>query len=80
MNEVSSAELPFLDLGNDARVSANGKFFGVDDASVMLNETELPSFLPFPFGNGTETRIYVSYNCKHFLTNLLIIYNYVDFK
>ena len=57
MAEVS--ELPFLDLGDDARVPAEGKFFGTLDDAVMLNETELPSFLPF--GNGNETRVYVSY-------------------
>ena len=56
------SELPFLDLGDDARVSGEGKFFGILDHAIMLNETELPRFLPFPFGNDTETRIYVSYH------------------
>ena len=54
------SELPFLDLGDDARVDGDGKFFGVDDNTYMLNETELPSFISFPFGNGTETSVYVS--------------------
>ena len=60
MDRVS--ELPFLDLGNEARVSGEGKFFGpgtLDDA-VMLNENELPNSHPFPFDNGTETNIFVS--------------------
>ena len=35
-------ELPFLDLGDDTRVSGNGKFFG--NGSIEL---ETPSFLPF---------------------------------
>ena len=56
MAEVS--ELPFLDLGDDARVPGEGKFFGILDHAInLLNETELPSF---PFGDGNETRIYVS--------------------
>ena len=59
-DEVS--ELPFLDLGDDGRVPAEGKFFGILDHAIMLSETELPSYLPFPFGNGNETRVYVSYN------------------
>ena len=53
-------ELPFLDLGDDARVAGDGKFFGVDDDVYMLNQTELPSFISFPFGNGSETSVYVS--------------------
>ena len=53
-------ELPFLDLGEDARVAGDGKFFGVDDDVYMLNQTELPSFISFPFGNGSETSVYVS--------------------
>ena len=47
-------ELPFLDLGNESRVHAEGKFFGVLDDAVMLNETEIP------FYNDTETEIYAS--------------------
>ena len=58
MDRVS--ELPFLDLGDEARVSGEGKFFGVLDDAVMLNETELPNSHPFPFDNGTETNISVS--------------------
>ena len=53
------SELPFLDLGDEARVSGEGKFFGILDFALMLNDTELPS--SFPFDNGTETEIYVSY-------------------
>ena len=49
------SELPFLDLGDESRVSGEGKFFGYDDhASELLNS------IPFPFGNGTETSVYVS--------------------
>lgn len=57
-NEVT--ELPFLDLGDETRVPGEGKFFGILDDAVMLTETELPSSFPFPFGDGNETRIYVS--------------------
>ena len=53
------SELPFLDLGDETRVSGEGKVFGVLDFALMLNDTELP--VSFPFGNGTETEIYVSY-------------------
>ena len=53
-------ELPFLDLGDESRVSGAGKFFGVDDSTVKLSATELPSSHPFPLGNSTETNIYVS--------------------
>lgn len=53
-------DLPFLDLGDETRVHGDGKIFGVPDVSKLLNETELPSYLPFPFGDGNETKIYVS--------------------
>ena len=53
-------ELPFLDLGDETRVPGDGKFFGVLDGSTMLNETDQPSFLPFPIGNDTNMRIFVS--------------------
>ena len=66
------SELPFLDLGDDSRVSGDGKFFGDDDNIRPLNEAELPSF-PVPFGNGTETSIYVSHNAEHFLVLFIII-------
>ena len=56
------SELPFLDLGDDSRVPGAGKFFGVDDGSVQLNASELPSSLPFLFGTGSETSIYVNCN------------------
>ena len=56
------SELPFLDLGDESRVPGEGRFFGLDDANVQLNESlgEISNSLPFPFGNGTETSIYVS--------------------
>ena len=53
------SELPFLDLGDENRVSGEGKVFGVLDFALMLNDTELP--ISFPFDNGTEKEIYVSY-------------------
>ena len=53
------SELPFLELGDETRVSGEGKFFGILDFVLMLNDTELP--IMFPFDNGTETEIYVSY-------------------
>ena len=56
MNEVS--ELPLLDLGDESRVTGEGKFFGVDDGND--NATELLNSIPFPFGNSTETSVYVS--------------------
>ena len=55
------SELPFLDLGDESRVSGAGKFFGVDDQAVHVNLSALPSgSLLFPFGNSTETSVYVS--------------------
>ena len=54
------SNLQFLDLGDESRVSGDGKFFGKLDHAVMLSATELPSSHPFPFGNGYETSIYVS--------------------
>ena len=51
-------ELPFLDLGDGSRVSGEGKFFGKDDATE--NVTELLNCIPFPFGNSTETSVFVS--------------------
>ena len=59
MSTATVSELPFLDLGDETRVSGEGKFFGILDFALMLNDTELP--IPFPFDNGTETKIYVSY-------------------
>ena len=53
------SELPFLDLGDETRVSGEGKVFGMLDFVLMLNDTESP--ISFPFDNGTETEIYVSY-------------------
>ena len=53
------SELPFLDLGDETRGLGQGKIFGHIDDVVMLDGTELPITLPFPFGNGTETKIYV---------------------
>ena len=53
------SELPFLDLGDETRVFGEGKFFGIFDFALMLNNTEIP--ISFPFDNGTETEIYVSY-------------------
>ena len=35
--ESGVSELPFLDLGDESRVSGAGKFFGVDDDTVKLN-------------------------------------------
>ena len=54
------SELPFLDLGDEDRVFGGGKFFGVLDHAVMLNEKELPNSHPFPFDNVTEANIFVS--------------------
>ena len=50
------SELPFLDLGDESRVLVEGKFFGMLDYAVPLNDTELS----FSFDNGTETKIFVS--------------------
>ena len=53
------SELPFLDLGDESRVPGEGKFFDVDDETE--NVTELLNSIPFPFGNSTETSVYVSF-------------------
>ena len=50
------SELPFLDLGDESRVHGEGKFFGILDHAVLVNNTELS----FSFDNGTETNIFVS--------------------
>ena len=81
MDEVSV--LPFLDLGDDARIPGEGKFFGILDHAIMLSETELPSYLTFPFGNDNETRIYVSYihvNRLLYALPISIIVMYIDFN
>ena len=57
-----ASELPFLDLGNESRVSGAGKFFGFDDHAVHVNLSALSSScLLFPFSNSTETSVYGSY-------------------
>ena len=59
MLTATVTELPFLDLGDETRVPGDGKFFGVDDGAIMLSDTELPSYLPFPFNNNNDMKIYV---------------------
>ena len=61
MLTATVTELPFLNLGDETRVNGDGKFFGVLDDTKMLIETNIPDFFPFPFDNGYDTRIYVSY-------------------
>ena len=69
------SELPFLDLGDESRVPGEGKFFGDDDSTE--DATELLNSIPFPFGNSTETSVYVSlkklFKCSNIKTTVQLL-------
>ena len=69
MNGKLISELPFLDLGDESRVQdIREKFFGTLDNTRPLTETEVT--VPVPFGNGNETKIYVSWIIKCFFKTI----------